>query len=343
MQNTQKTIRILGIALAIQALLAAGLWATGGRAPGRQAKPLLGFEEKAITQLEIAGRPSADGKAADTVTLTRSGDAWVVSSAEGFPAKADKVDEVVKKLAAMKVRNPLATQAANHNALRVGDATWSKHVNVTAGGETKKLVVGSGSGTSIHVRFDGQNDVFQGRGLSEFQISNNARNYIETQLVQAESDKVTAVSVSNAKGSLTFRKDGTTWQLEQLPAGATLDETKVTSFISAVTRLNLDRPVGKTSKPEFGLDAAGTRVEIMTAQDDKPVTLSYAIGAAAGAGEGDGFYVKASTNEYVVVATKWATESARTKGIEDFLKAPEAPAAGAAGAEELALPGLGAP
>ena len=110
-----------------------------------------------------------------------------------------------------------------------------------------------------------------------------------------------------------------------------------------MTRLNLDRPVGKTSKPEFGLDAAGTRVEIMTAQDDKPVTLSYAIGAAAGAGEGDGFYVKASTNEYVVVATKWATESARTKGIEDFLKAPEAPAAGAAGAEELALPGFGAP
>jgi hypothetical protein len=323
MNDTQKIIRILGIALAVQTLLAVAMWTTGGRAPGQQSRALLGVEEKAITAVEIGARPGPDGKVGERVKLTRSGEGWVVSSADDFPAKTDKVDEIVKKLAAMKVKSPLATQAANHNALRVGDTTWAKEVIVSAGGEPKKLIVGSGSGSSVHLRFDGQNDVFQGRGLSEFQLSNNARNYIETELVKTDADRLNAVTVTNARGTLTFRKEGTTWLLEQTPAGATLDETKVTSFISAVTRLNLDRPVGKASKPEYGLDAGATRVEILSTEEDKPVTVSYVVGGQAGAADADGFYVKASTNEWVVVATKWATESARTKGVDDFLKAPE--------------------
>lgn len=322
MNTLDKNIKILGGVLAAQVVLGVVMWQTGGRAPGQTPKPLLGFEEAAITAIEITGKPAADGKAAESVKLAKSGSDWVVASAGNYPAKKDKVEEVVKKLAAMKVKSPLATQAANHNALRVGKETYGKEVAVTAGSETKKLVVGSGSGSTINVRFADQNDVFQGRGLTEYQVSNTARSYVETQFVKADSDKVVALVVTNPKGTLTFRKDDGKWVLEQLPPGAELDEAKVTGFIGSAARLNLDRPVGKDVKPEMGLDN-GVKVQIEATEEDKPVSLAYTVGAEAGSSDADGYYVKSKDSEFVVVATKWATESVRTKGVDDFVKKPE--------------------
>lgn len=322
MNALQKNIKVLGALLAVQALLAVILWQTGGRAPGQASHSLFGVEESAITALEITGKPAADGKTAESIKLVKNGSDWVVASAGNYPAKKDKVEEVVKKLAAIKVKNPVATQAANHNALRVGKDTYGKEVVLTAGGETKKFVVGTGSGTSINVRFADNNDVWQGRGITEYQVSNTARSYVETQYVKADTDKVNALVVTNEKGTLTFRKDGGKWALEQLPAGAELDESKVTGFISSVVRLNLDRPIGKDVKPEMGLDA-GVKVQIEATEEEKPVSLAYTIGAQAGSTDADGFYVKSKDNEFVVVATKWATESARTKTVDDFVKKPE--------------------
>ena len=322
MDTLHKYIKLLAVLFLIQGLLAAVMWATGGRTPGDIPKPLLPFEESAVTALEITGKPPADGKPAESVKLVRKGSDWVVASAGDFPAKKDKVDEVLKKLLAIKIKTPIATQAANHNVLRVGKETYGKEVVVTAGGEGKKLVVGSGANNAINVRYADAAEVFQGRGISEYQLSNTPRSHVETQYVKTDSDKVAAVQITNAKGTLTFRKEGTKWLLEQLPAGAELDESKVTGFVNNVARITLDRPVGKEIKPEMGL-GQGATVKVEATEDDKPVSIEYQIGAQAGASENDGFYLKAKDNEFVVVATKWATESARTKGVEDFVKKAE--------------------
>lgn len=340
MNSLKKNIKVLAIVLAVQAAAAVVTWTTGGRAPGQTARPLLGVEEAAVTSLEIAGR-AVDGKAAETVTLKRSGTDWVVASAGDYPAKKDKVEDVLKKLVAMKIKHPLATQAADHAALHVGKDNYGKRVTLTAGTDTKKLIVGAGSGSSLHLRYDGSDDVYQGRGLSEYQLADTARSYVETQYVKAETDKVNVLVVHNSRGDLTFRKDGGKWQLEQLPAGAELDESKVTSFVAAAARLSLDRPIGKDVKPEMGLDNGAT-VHVEATENDKPVTIDYTIGAQAGASEQDGFYVKAKDNAFVVVATKWATDSARTKAADDFVKKADAPPAGD-GAPPMGMPGMGMP
>ena len=292
--------------------------------------------------MESTAKARGDDKGSMSVKLTKSDTDWHVASASNYPGKKDKVDEVLKKLLAIKVKSPIATQAANHNALRVGKDTYGKEVVVTAGSDIKKLTVGSGSGSAINVRFSDQNDVFQGRGISEYQLSSAARSYVETQYVKVEPDKVNAFQVTNSKGPLTFRKDGGKWMLEQLPAGAELDESKVTSFLTSTARVTLDRPIGKEVKPEFGLDS-GAKVEIQATVDEKPVTVSYKVGAQAGAADSDGFYVKAGDNDFVVVATKWATEGPRTKGAEDFVKKPEQAQNGEGGPPGGMPPGMQLP
>ena len=76
MNALQKNIKVLGVVLAVQTLLAVILWQTGGRAPGQASHPLFGVEESAITALEITGKPAADGKAAESIKLVKNGADW---------------------------------------------------------------------------------------------------------------------------------------------------------------------------------------------------------------------------------------------------------------------------
>lgn len=319
-----KTHGILLGVLAAQIALAALTWSTGGGLGGRpDPEPLLGFEKGAVTALEITERPTAPDDEAETIRLEKSGDGWVVASAGGFPAKADKVDELVEKLVGIEIRRPVATRKASHNSLRVGEDVWGKKVKITAGGETKELVVGSGPGSTIHVRFAGADEVHRARGVTEYSISARVGSYVETQYVNVETDKLNEIQVTNAHGTLTFRKEGDQWALAELPAGRELDQSKVKSFASSVARLSLKEPVGKEVKPEYGLDG-GTKVVLVATVDDKPKTVTYTVGAEVA--DANAHYVKADDQDFVVLVSDWATKSAREKRVDDFL-VKEEPAA----------------
>jgi hypothetical protein len=315
---------ILAGALALQVVLAVVTWNARGGSELPEARPLLEVDEAAVTALEITEKPVGATETPETIRLEKQGDGWVVASAGGFPAKKDKVEELVGKLANLKVRDPIGTQKANHNALRVGADVWSRKVKVTAGGQTKDLVIGSGPGASIHARFADADAVFRGRGLSESAISGRVSSYVETELVKVDVAKLKEIQVTNASGTLSFRKEGEDWQLAELPAGQTLDQAQAKSFASSVARLTMKAPVSKTVDAAHGLENGATKVTLTYADDaNASKTLSYAIGAA----KDDAHYVKADGQEFVVLVSDWSTKSAREKTANDFVKKEEAAAA----------------
>jgi hypothetical protein len=315
--------KILAGLLGVQVLLAIATWSTRSAAPEPEgAKDLLTFDLGDVTKVEISEKAGAEGgeakAASDTVTLAKSGDGWVVASAGDYPAKPGKVEEVVGKLVDLKVRNPIATQKANHNALRVGDREYGRKVKLEAGGKTVELIVGSGSGNSSHVRLADSDEVYRARGVSTFSISTGVRSYVETKYLETKVDALTSINVRNAKGTLTLQKgeDGE-WQLAELPPGAELDTTKLKTLVNAVARLNLNAPVGKEVKPEHGLDAPNAEVTLIGTENEEAKTWRYVIGAAL---DDQYFYAKADDNEYVVTVAKWSTEQARSKAAVDFVK-----------------------
>ncbi len=314
---------ILVGALALQIVLAFVTWNASGGNKLPDPRPLLDLDKAAVTALEITEKPVGTD-AAETLRLEKQGDAWIVATAGGFPAKKDKVEELVGKLADLKVREPVGTQKANHNALRVGDDVWSRKVKITAGGETKALVIGSGPGASIHARFADAAEVFRGRGVSEAAISGRVSSYVDTELVKVDAAKLKEIQVANPSGSLSFRKEGEDWQLAELPAGEALDQAQAKSFASSVARLTMKAPVTKTVEAAHGLEAGATKVTL-TYTDDQAAskTLTYTIGAA----KDDARYVKADGQDFVVLVSDWATKSAREKTANDFVKKEEAAAA----------------
>ncbi len=301
--------------LAVQLGLTAFTWAGGARLGGASdAKPLVDGAPGDVTELEITGKAEAD-KPARTVKLTKKGDDWVVASAADYPAKQDKVDEIVKKLVEAKVREPIATNKANHGALKVSDSTFDKKVRLKLGSDDVKLVVGSGKSSSIHARRADQDEVFLARGVSAWAISDRVSSYIDTEYVKVEDP--TEVSVQNPNGTINLVKgDDGKWKVTELPADADVDDSRVSAFVSSARSVRMAEPVGKEIKPEYGLDGA---VQVVLKAKDQ--SYSYAVGAL----DGDHHYVKADGNDYVVKVSKWSVERLRDQTPDKFIKEPGKP------------------
>ncbi len=323
-----KANTILAGLLVVQLGLAAFTWAGGTRLGGAtDTQPLVEGDPSDVTELEITGT-AKDDKPARTLKLVKTGDAWVVSTAADFPAKTEKVDEIVKKLVEAKVREPIATHKANHAALKVGEKTFEKKVRVKIGGSDVNLVVGSGKGTSIHARHDGKDEVYLARGVSAWAISDRVSSYVDTEYVKVEDPS--EVSVQNSKGTINLvRNDAGKWRVTELAADSDVDDSRVSAFVSSARSIRLSEPVGKEIKPAYGL-ADGVQVILKT----KDKTVSYAIGAT----DGDHAYVKADNSEYVVKVSKFSVERLRDQTPDKFIKEPGKP--GPPGGMPGGMPGM---
>ncbi|MFN3202571.1 MAG: DUF4340 domain-containing protein [Bradymonadia bacterium] len=334
----QKLNNILGILIAAQAILVAITWTTSGGAsapPGAQA--IVDGSIDDVTALTIVGqpeeatdgaRPSDEPPEVPSVTLTRQGEGWIISSAGDYPAKADKVNDVVSKLTDLQVRRPIATRKGNHEALKVDEVGYSKKVTVTVKGEQKTFYVGPGAANTIHVRRADSDDVYRANGVSEWSIGATPRTYLDTTYVSVDKDRLESIAVTNAKGSFKLLKVNGQWTLEGAPEGAALDETKVNSLVSGVSKVYLNTPVSKEEKPEFGLGQGADVTLIYTEGDGEAATQKtahYRVGVEKG--KSAYMYVKADDRDYVVLASKYAVEAALLRGSADLVAPPKAPGA----------------
>ncbi len=328
MNNTNKIL--IGAAV-LQAVLLAVTWSSGvGRAgASSEVEPLVDVELSQVSAFTVSDRPEGE-EAAESVSLKRAGEGWVVDGADDFPADAEKVDEVIGKLLKASRRDPIATKAANHNALDVGERTYDKKVALTIDGEQKTLILGSAKGSSVHARFEGQDDVYLARGISSWAVGNKVDTYVDTQYLDVE-DPV-EVRVVNQNGPIDLAKDDSdTWRVAQLKPDAPVDPSRVRSFVTAARSVRLTAPVGKTVKPEYGLGDGAVTVSVRNAEK----TVSWRIGAE----DGDFRYVKADDDDYVVKVRKYALESlvgqSPDKFVEEVPTTPKAP-----GSQPMGIPGL---
>lgn len=319
------THKILAALLLVQLGLGAVTWNSSGAAAATGKRKLLGGEVAAVTKLEIASKPSGEGEEAPKVVLEKQGENWVVASAEGYPAVSSKVDEALEKLVGLEVDRPIATQKANHNALRVGERDFDRRVIVTTGSTSKTLVLGSAKGTSVHVREGAASEVYWAKGLSTWNLSDRASSYVDTEFVKL--DGPTSVTVKNPEGELVLVKDADgDWKVGGLAPEIALKQSDIQSFVDKAARVSLSKPVGKEEKPEYKL-AEGATVTLEKSVEAKegeeapaPEKLVYRIGA-----EVDGkYYAHREGGDFVVEVSKWTVEKLLTQKADDFVKKEEA-------------------
>ena len=287
------------------------------RTAAGQAAPLFAdLDTAAVTRVDIRAGTG------DEVTMARSGDGWVMPDADDFPVTADKVTALLDKIAALSTDRLVTNTAASQARLQVADDDYATRIALTdADGKETVLYLGSSPGyNSVHVRAGGEDATYLTSALSTWDAATTAASWIETAYVDVSSADLTALTLHNSHGDLvlTLGDDGL-WSLAGLGAEESLDQARVQSLIGRATTYNITQPLGRSAKPEYGLDAPVAEVVLTTADGETTIQ----IGAEDTADSS--YVVKASSSDYYVKSAAYSIQDL-VDATHDSLLVPPATA-----------------
>lgn len=311
-----KLNRILVGLLVVQLLVAAVVLWPRSAASGESASLLPGIEADKITGLTILG---ADER---VITLAYEEGSWVLPEADSYPADKEKVTAFLAKIAGLEADRLVTQTSASHKRLKVTEDDFERRIDVQmADGGRHRLYVGnSPSWGAAHVRADGQDEVYLTRELTSQDAGVDATAWVNTTYVSIPREQIVGITIENQQGSLVLQKEGETWQLEGLPAGETLDESKVTTLLTRVSSVTLVEPLGKDDPVAYGLDDPLAVVTVTTDEGE-----SHVLRVGAQDPEDKSYALASSSSEYYVRVREFVAQDLVEYGLEDLLVPPPTP------------------
>ncbi|MHC4116247.1 MAG: DUF4340 domain-containing protein [Planctomycetota bacterium] len=202
------------------------------------------------------------GTGEDAVTLKRRGNGFVVETKEGYPTKTSEVNSLISKCLGIKFTQLVTRDPRNHEDLEVTEdkartvvkfMTPDPNSTILAGvvvGKTEEL----GQGT--YVRMLSSDSAASNKVLTTPEapwIATDAMNYIEQELISAESDQIESVTVGSPDGQYTLKKEGDSDDpvLVDAPTGKKLKASDGRSVLTALTSLRFNDVKSKPADMTF--------------------------------------------------------------------------------------------
>jgi hypothetical protein len=313
--------QILAGLLIVQLVVGALALVLPAQAAQTQSRPLLEqLTDADVTAFTIREQPDNE------VRIAKKNDEWVLPDVDDYPVDKAKVTELLSKLTSIQVGKPVLTTAGGHARLQVAEDAFNRRVDLATSRGERTLFFGQARGGGAHVRLAGSDDVFLTTRLAPFDIASDLSSWINALYFTSTQQEVGRVTITNITGTLEFQRnlaDG--WELKGLTAGEAFDPSRLETILARVSSLYMTRPLGKTEKPEYGLDRP-TAVLTLTLKSDVSglQPLSLKIGAR---NEQDNTYVaKSSGSPWYVHVNGFTVEEIVNARREDFLQPPAAPA-----------------
>lgn len=302
--------QILIALIGLQLLLSA-LTLMPRQRPAETAQPLWMFDGGQVVSLVI------EDSTGSKVQLNQRAGAWVLPTADDYPADAAKVSALLEKLATLKTGRLITQTSASHRRLQVDVQEFNRRLTLTLNdGKTHTLYIGSSpSGGAVHIRLDGQNQVYLTSELTAWDANAAASGWIDTAYLTLTPDEVTGIEISNANGSLSFTRAAEGWQTAaSIPAEKTLNSGALETLVNRLSSLRMVAPLGKNLRPEYGLNPPRASVSL-TLQNGSILRLE--IGEMQG--ESQNYAVYASSAQYAVLVSSFSVEDLLNVTLNDYL------------------------
>ena len=315
-----RTNRILAAVLVAQiVLVAVAFWPKPASVAGGESL-LGGLEAEQVSRLTISDDTG------NQVRLANELGGWVLSEADDYPCTENKVPEFLEKIIALKTNRLVTQTPASHKRLKVAADAFERQIELgLADGTTHKLYLGtSPSYGAIHVRADGQNEVYLA-SLSASDAGIFASNWIDTLYFSVAQDQIVALTLENGNGRFEFEKDDAgTWTMKGLAADETLNENNVTGLVNRIASLRMLRPLGKTEQDEYGLKEPSAVVTVQISDEQRGVQ-TYTLRTGAQSDEDNSYVVISSESPYYVRVSEYTVKDLVEKVRDDFLELPPTP------------------
>ena len=311
-----RTQRILIALLVFQVILSIVLLRPGKISGGGEVL-LAGVLADNVTSLIVDGRESG------RVELHRVDGAWSLPAADDYPANDTRVKDALSKLLAIDTRRLITRTASSQKRLQVSADDYVRRIEIkTSAGNTYVLFLGSSpSYGATHVRLDGKDETYLAGQLSSWDLGTTAASWVDTAFVSVPEDQISSVVITNASGQVTLNHDTAgKWTLADLADGETQNDDAVKTTVTRVAAVMLQAPLGKTIKPEYGLDHPLAVVTVQR-KDGDPETLTVGAQDAT-----DRSYVlQSSSSPYFVRVAEYSVKPLVENARSAYLTAAATP------------------
>ncbi|HTP07078.1 MAG TPA: DUF4340 domain-containing protein [Anaerolineae bacterium] len=297
-----------------------------------QSGPLLGnVQASDIVKMTVSDNVS------HTITLAKQGNAWTLPDFENYPAKSDQVSQFVDKLIGIKTDVLATNTASSLKRLQVADDDFVRKIDLQGSdGTVHTLYLGTASGGGAnHVRLGGQDNVYVARGLNAFEAATDANGWINPTYLSVPQNNILSASIENAQGKFEFSNNANVWSLKNLPSGAQFNQQELLTLLATLGSLNMQSPLGKTAKPEYGLDKPSATVTVVISDANSSKVDILKIGAKDSAGN---YPVISSDSTWYVTVPAGSVEPFINAKLDTFLVQPTPTPQGALPAPTETLP-----
>jgi hypothetical protein len=268
--NFKTTIVLLVLLVAIGIYIAVGRM--HGSAPEttttdtQTASKLISIDSGAVKEVSVT---YADGK---KLVIDRASAGWKMTQPVAAPADTFAVEQLVSSVTGLQSHGQLpadqiATVGLDHPKLTIElTATDGKTATVHVGEKSK-------ISDDLYVQIEGKSQPEIVSSGSYDQLSKAADTYRSKKLVDASTDQIQSVSLTQGSQTIKIEKRGTGWTITQ-PTEMPADDSEMSSLLMAITDLNAAEFVNDPSTPaSYGLT---TPVEMVTFTTGSPATTAPA-------------------------------------------------------------------
>lgn len=264
-------ILILALVLALQLGLALLLSLGRANLTASPETPLLGFERSAVDHLRI------EHTGADPLTLEHHDGRWVIANLDGFPAAENKVEGLLKRLAGLQKRLPVATSAEGQARFKVAGDDFEGRIVLKQGDETlATLYLGDAAGfRRRYVRAGDDPAVFEA-DLGPAETTARPDDWIDRAWLHQDLRDIQRIELPEVRLARPDEGDG--WQLVDAGDGEQLDQEAAKDLASQLALLTFNRVLGTEAKPEYQQDAPLVEWQLTLASGD---TVGYRLSQLA--------------------------------------------------------------
>ncbi|MEA2084795.1 MAG: DUF4340 domain-containing protein [Thermodesulfobacteriota bacterium] len=267
-----------------------------------------------IGQDKVSGLIITDNER-NSITLKRDKQGWTIEPA-GYPVNGTKADSLVSKLAFLKSTRLVTRTASSRIRLKVDDETFERKIKLLIDdGKSYLIFLGASPGNdTVHVRMEGEDEVFLVKGLSSWEAPTENSAWWKNRYVEMAPEELVGVELINSHGSFKIIKDkDNIWKNTESEEDETVSKEKAEEFLRRAGMISLTKYLGRDEDESYGLKTPVAEIVLQSKQK----SISLKVGPKDE--EGDDHVVKASDSPFYVRVGSYAIKDILEKRFDDLL------------------------